>query len=260
MIGLRICLRMGMAVLVASSLVGLALADITSITYTPSPIVIGNGVLYTANDNGTPQIKSWKWEYRCPGANWVAASGTNTCLMYEGYAGNYEIRCTASFQAAGYPPVQKPDQPFVINITINPPDSDGVVAGLNTPASIYGGQVTIDFQLYSGGKKVGAYIQGTPEERIRRPQFGFDSGWSGPIAGTYFLHEGVIKDVKSASLPADQQAAWDATPVGGVIDDFYQQNRLKSKDSCNTEKFYYFPEHHFQRVKVDANNWKLIEL
>ncbi len=226
---------------------------------------LGDGSTWTANDNGVgPAISSYDWAYRCPTSQtWTAHPGhAKSIIWIEGISGNYDVRCVATFQPGVYPPSQKPPQTLTTQVSVAAPSSDGVMAGLNVPTTINGGELMVDFWIYSGGFKCGPYLQGSPDEKIRRPQFGQDSGWLLGPGAPFYLSDCMIKDIKKYNVATDtqSQATWNAIANGAVIDDFYQQNRLRVNDSCGDPKIFYFAEHHFQRIKVNATQWKLIEL
>jgi hypothetical protein len=256
------------AVLSATIVTGVALAaQLTSITYTPNPIILGGGCTYTANDDGTAPNGAYKWEYRCTSGgtgNWVTAASTKkTYFIYEGYPGNYEVQCTA--------PYPKGDSTVSVNVTIAPANADHVISGLNNPAGVGGPTGTpggmvpptrrlILFQIMVGSTPAGPYVAGTLQERVRRPDLGFDSGWINGDPADLFVEAGKVNDYKVVNVaPPSTLMTYDTLPNGYVIDDFYQQFRIVTIDSCGNQVMMYLTEHHFTKTKSGYRQWSLSE-
>jgi len=242
-------------------------ASLTSISYTPNPIILGGGCSYTANDDGTWPVSTYKWEYRCTSGGtsaWVATSATGkTYFTYEPVPGNYEVRCTATFAQVGYNPPPGPST-VSVNVTIAPANTDHVVSGLNSPAGVGAGMVMparqlILFEIMVGGTPVGPYVSGTLQERIRRPGLGFDSGWNNGNQDLY-MSNGKVYDYKTVTLqPPSTMADYNAMPDGSTFDDFYQQFRIVTVDSCGNQTIMYLTEHHFTKIKSGSGQWSLVE-
>jgi hypothetical protein len=249
----------GVFVLLGSSV----LAGITSISYTPDPIVVGQATVYTANC--TPQPFKYEWDYRCTQGQtgaWVPSppetTSTNTKTDYESQVGSFDVRCKAYYQGSGNPPPPPTTSTSIKSVTVNGPDSDTITAGLNTESTGYPAMtLTVKFQVRSGATAIGIHTDGYPQERIRRPQSDFDSGWVDPSSNYYFNGStGEIIDVKVVQLGW----LWSNIAIGEVFDDFYQQNRMVIRDCFYNQVYYSFSERHFQKVKSAPYKWKLVQV
>lgn len=160
-------------------------AGITSISYTPDPIVVGKSTVYTANC--TPQPVKWEWDFRCTQGgteDWRPSppdtTSTPTKTYNESKVGSYDLRCKATYQGSGNPPPPPTTSTLIKSATVNGPDADTITAGLNTNSTGYPVMtLTVKFQVRSGTTPIGPFTDGYPEERIRCPQDDFDSGWVG---------------------------------------------------------------------------------
>lgn len=98
---------------------------------------------------------------------------------------------------------------------------------------------------------MGPNVDGAPEERIRRPQVPYDSGWL-PASDIFYLDGNVIVDEKAREVEG-----WNTLPVGFVFDDFYHQNRMKIKNVHGEYEYFEFPDRHFRCVKSGSQTWQL---
>ncbi len=214
------------------SAVDLFADSLVSITVDVEPICVGELIFYTANDDGVPPA-TYKWEFRCTeggmNGNWTLSAWTSKeARWYEARVGSQDIRCTGK-----YP---NHDSVIVRQVTVHGPDTETIIAGLNVNSTGWNTmQITMKFQIQCGATIMGAPVDGVPQERIRRPQFMFDSGWTNP-SSTYYLAGGVIFDVKSVTILGGPD--WNNLQVGAVFDDFYQQNRMKI-NNCHSVYVYY---------------------
>jgi hypothetical protein len=276
--GKRSTRRLGSAAVVCAILMASATttqaAVLTSITYSPNPITLGNQVQYTANDDGTWPIGSYKWEYRCLGpsgpSNWIVAfPTTNIYTSVESRPGDFEVKCTATYKQLS-PQSPPPPSSVQISITIPAANADAVISGLNTPTNcgsqsdnIAASALPLTFEVRVGRTAVGAYLSGTLEERIRRPQLDppYDSGWQ-PGNQDLFIRNGQVIDNKTYTIaPPDNLASYNTLSNGYVLDDFFQQFRITTTATagCGNQVVMYLTEHHFKRYKSGAGQWSLFE-
>jgi hypothetical protein len=235
-----------------------SLAGLTAMTVSPEPITVGWATTYTVTDDGQDSgYASYQWDFRAtePGNQtpWTALPGQSTSTqVIEARVGSYNVRCRATYRnpMTG----QQTTSEIVRSVTVSGPDHDQITSGLNVSTS--SSSLTVEFLVLNGTIILGGTVDGHAEERIRRPQYGFDSGFVGQ-SSTFYYQYGYIVDVKSTNL---QHPDFLKANIGDAFDDFYQQNRMVIKDGFGRDQFFYFPERHFQRVKTGANSWKLIEL
>lgn len=249
----------------------ICLANITSITYTPSPIVVGWPAYYTINVASGDSPLNYSFSYQC-----TSGSGTgwsNPDMNGTGVFGYNEI-CTGNQNIKGGEQLMvgfNQQWNYLTNgITISPPDTEAITAGLNTDstydsdgAPLYDcSTLHVHFSISVGATVVGPYADVEVEERIRRPQYSFDSGWVGSSGDYYWENmSGYIDDVKTVGTGSlNGGPDWSSISVGTVFDDFYQQNRVWINDCTNTAQVTYFTERHFQKTKTSATTWKLTEL
>jgi hypothetical protein len=88
--------------------------------------------------------------------------------------------------------------------------------------------------------------------------------WVSPntYAGSYDVRctaTAEINDVKDVAINGPNSlAVWNSWPVGYVIFDQTQQNRLVIKNCHGAVNFDVTPVFHFQKVKVSATSWRLV--
>jgi hypothetical protein len=236
--------------------VDIAWAAITSITVNTEPITVGQTVQYVANMNsqdGPPGPTNWDYRATEQGnvSPWFTPPITSgsSISWTERRIGSYNVRARTKF-ANGSTSEQ------IRSVTVHAPDEDVITGGLNTPSN--GSTLTVTFDLRRSGTPMGpGTVDGYPEERIRRPQFQMDSGFVGPSQSYYLTGNRAIIDNKYSDV---SHADFINCPVNGVFDDLYQQNRMVIKDGFGTNQFFYFPERHFQRVKLGPSSWQLVEV
>lgn len=230
------------------------LAALSAITVQSEPITVGQTVTYTTVEDGKNGPGTWTWDFRATaGGNqgaWVGMpSGGTTSQVVENRVGSFNVRCQASY-------MDQTTSVVIRSVTVQGPDSDVITQGLNV--STEQTSLEVHFDVLNGSTPIGyigSDVDGYPQERIRRPQYNFDSGFTGPAPGAFYSQGNTIIDVKQTNM---QDPAFINAAIGAVVDDFYQQNRMVIKDGFLQDQFFYFVERHFQRVKTGANSWKLI--
>lgn len=243
-----------------------ALGAVTEITLTPqAPLVVGMTLDYKVVSNAQA-VAGYRFRLRClegstgPWSQYYQQSSP-TFTAVEKRVGNYEIEGGANEQQTTNPPTFQWAS-LTKQVTILGPDSDTIIAGLNVNSTGWQpATVAVQFACWASGKKMaGSQIDGYPQERIRRPQYNppKDSGWAGPKAGEFYWSMDHIQDNKT--LHVIDMAWWNGLAVGAVFDDLFQQNRFVIKDCNGVDRYYYFQERHFQKVKTGPTTWKLIEV
>ncbi len=245
----------GVATIVAASVCTLAAyAGFTSMTVATEPITVGYNVVYTANTNGADGPPSpATWSFRATeGGNqgpWVYLIQQGFSLARtESKVGGFSVRCQATFANT-----QQQLHEIIRSVSVSGPDRDLITGGLNVNSNME--HLFVYFQVLNGSVPIGPQVAGVPEERIRRPDLGIDTGFVGPSSDYYLANDSIV-DHKTFSVGSPGYAA---LAVGAVFDDFYQQNRMRISDGFGVDQFFYFPERHFQRVKVNNTTWKLVE-
>jgi len=145
-------------------------------------------------------------------------------------------------------------------VTVIGPDRDTFTGPLDSVLEdILPAIMTMDvrFPVFAGTIPIGPNFEGYPQERIRRPQNGIDSGWLGTAVfhDDFHMDGSEIFDHKWWGGPT-----WENVQVGATVDDFYQQNRLVIQDCTGAEQFFTFAERHFRKVKTSAFSWQLVEV
>lgn len=233
------------------------LAGLTSIDVSPFPIVVGRVVTYSALSTPPPPFPSfYDWDYRCTEGsvgNWNPSppdrTYTNMITYQESRVGSYDLRCKLTYGDLTTSTLTR-------GLTILGPDTDVILSGLNVNSTGYPQMtLTVTFEVRRGSTAIGMYTSGYPQERIRRPQFGFDSGWQGGWPDYYFNPNKNIIDVKSVTRVDN---SWDNLAVGAIFDDFYQQNRAVIPNCHGVNTYFYFSDVHYQKQKTGAQTWKLI--
>jgi hypothetical protein len=142
-------------------------------------------------------------------------------------------------------------------VDVLPPQYD-IVSGLGADSEGFPNMVNpLRFEVYcTGDRPMGGQPDGYPEERIVRPQSGFDSGWVGP--GPDFYYEGgAIIDIKRTDV--DPQT-WNNIAIGAVLDDFIQHTRFIVKDCHGLNTAFTLGTRWFQRVKSSASSVKIVQI
>ncbi len=233
-------------------------AALTSISVTPSPVLLGDVSTWSVTTDGTP-VSSYKWEYNCAESGCAPQTtpltGNSATISYtESYVGAQNVACTATF----VPPFGKAT--IGRAFTVLGPDADSLIAGPGVVENIFSNNpIEFRFRMTTSGSPLGSMIAGAVQERIERPQIPQDTGWIDGAPGAYFKQGNTIFDMKKA-LFQGSEAQWENFPVGHVWDDFYQTNRLLAVDCCGQTVICEFARRHFQRVKVGNYTYKIIEL
>jgi len=253
----RYLTRMGTVTFVFLFGASVLLAELTAINVSPFPIVVGHSVTYSAQSTPPPPMPSmYDWDYRCTEGttgNWGPSppdrTSTNMIAYQESKVGSYDLRCKLTYSDNSYSILTR-------GLNVLGPDTDSILSGLNTNSAGYPQMtLTVTFQVLHGSTAIGIYTSGYPQERIRRPQDGFDSGWQGGWPAYYFNPNKNIIDVKYFTR-VDQ--TWDNLPVGTIFDDFYQQNRAVILNCHGANAYFYFDDVHYQKQKTGAQTWQLI--
>src|SRR5258708_6631065 len=110
----------------------ICLADITSITYAPSPVIVGWPAYYTVNVASGDSPLGYSFQYQCTSGAGTGWSGTDTnsqglFARYIIQFGNYNIQCGELLNVGGTPTWNY----LTMGITISPPDTETITAGLN---------------------------------------------------------------------------------------------------------------------------------
>ncbi len=233
------------------------------------PICVGPCAFkYTAVHSGMdPIADSYVWKYRCtadgvPGTEFTHSSKSSVMETPEPRVGSYQVKCKATFPD-GEMGANTHDSEVTRGVTILGPDSDRIESGLDTDSYEANGDsemwLKVIFGVYCHDKKLGCCVDGFPQERIRRPPLTYP--WGGP-GSVFFFECGDITDWKFV-VPLNQQGEvswedWNALPVGEVIDDFYQQNRMRINDCHGNPQDFHFTERHFQKKKSGPGTWELV--
>lgn len=127
-------------------------------------------------------------------------------------------------------------------------------------------EVEVRFIVVRGASQIGGYIDGYAQERVRHEDHvtGFthySAGWPdfvGPTPERFYWDElsAEIVDIKSYDM---SKAAVQNKPVGFVLADVHQTNRLVIKDCAGEDQYFQFPAKHFQMIKSGPDTWKLVE-
>lgn len=237
--------------------------QLTSITVVPSPpVLVGKGDTNTANDDGIPPI-NYAWDWRClPNGNWVTdprATGPSlkSVYMLEQWVGTWETRCTGTYQGMGQPRTSV----VTTQTQVLGPDNDIITSGLNNTNSTGFPvmSVTIRFRLRRGSNPIGMTLADPiPGEQIIRGGSGSWIWQSAPgvfylqansdgAGGTIDIVDVKVMDVGQSQLSLDR---WNNTPLGAVVDDFYQTNGVKIRDCHGNHQTFTFVQRHFQRIKT----------
>lgn len=123
-------------------------------------------------------------------------------------------------------------------------------------------EMDVLFYLYVGTLLIGENTTGDAGERIKRSvDFGgtgeWDS-WTGTSIGEFELIGEMIWDFKTATVL--DRPAWDALPIGTVVDDFYQQNRVILNDCAGQPQTFTFAARHFRKKKAGPTSFELYEV
>jgi len=233
-----------------------AITSITvdNVTVPNEPLTVGHLARYTANMNGANGMPGpTTWEYRAQGGAqagpWVNAGQGQSITIVESRVGSFNVRATTSFQDGTV-------SVMGVGVTISGPDRDVITAGLNVVSQNM--VVQVSSEVRNGAVPIGPnYVDGYPQERIRRPQWNppFVSDWSSPDQDFYLTGNRAIIDNKAVST---QYPAFANCAIGQPFDDFYQQNRMLIKDGYGVLQPFYFQERHYQKIKVSATSWKLV--
>jgi hypothetical protein len=118
------------------------------------------------------------------------------------------------------------------------------------------------FYLYSGTLPIGQNVSGEAQERIRPySQWGIVgqwSDWAGPDAGMFELIGEMIYDFKT--LQVNNQQWWDSQPIGTVIQEFDQQNRVTLTNCDGIPQTFTFGVRHFRMEKIGAASCRLYDV
>lgn len=129
---IRVLVRVLLATGIVVCTTTFAAAGLTSITFNPSPIVVGYEITYTANSTPPPPMQSfWEWDYRCTEGGtfdaWVPSPSSVTYSNSKGYfeqkVGSYQVRCVAHYMDLS-------TSTLIKDVTVNGPDTDSIPSGL----------------------------------------------------------------------------------------------------------------------------------
>lgn len=173
----------------------------------------------------------------------------------------------------GMPPTPSPPPPPAVitkNVTIAPATTFSITSGLNTATPLMGGSVVIKFKVKAGTTDGGQYLMGIlAQEKITNkaslsppffPAFPPDDvDWTPNAPDPAFQLVGnVIEDTKAMNGFMITDPDWVATPNGATFYTATQYLRLKYVDPCGTTKYISLGSVVLKRVKVDAQNWKIV--
>ena len=250
---------------------GQSSAAILEIKTDPTEVVLGYELIYTAVDDGlSGNIDHYEWTSSCscnPNNAYIYNSGTDDFLTdATTRTGTFTTTCKAFYEIPEGGTVQ-PTSEQSIAVTISGPDDDrGIEPQTTFGVPVFLGEdhsLEVKFEVLSGGKPIGPYVDGYAQERIWHPNpntglFTVDSGWSGPDGLFYFSgdqYPGLIYDLKR--LDADP-GDWAQIAIGDFVDDFKQQHRMMIRDCCDQYHEYIFPKvRHMKRKKHDNDSWSL---
>ena len=260
-------------VLLLTLAASVVVAGITSMTVAPSPIVVGNIAHYTANwtsESGGRDPDEFLWDYRCTEGGtigeWMPVPADTTGeANYKWYlerrVGSYTVRCKAHYPgSSGNPPVPELISTRTLDVDVLGPDDDVIARGLGTDSTGFPiMNVTVWFSLANGTTAVGGYVEGYPQERIRLAGETEWSDWIGPVEDKFYLDGSTstaqivdLKWLSSAGFPN-----WDSLPVGSVLVDYWQENRMMITNCHGSPESFQFGASHYQHVKSGATTWKL---
>ncbi|MEK6259167.1 MAG: hypothetical protein AABP62_11175 [Planctomycetota bacterium] len=264
--------RMPVFVLSILGFVSAAIADVTDITYTPTSPIMGQIVTYTAVNDGTKPVTSYKWEYKytsgtCPGTWELAPGNTNTVAFYEARPGTWQVRLTATYgPGTGMPPTPPPT-PAVItkDVTIAPATGFAIVGGLDVTTARTS-SIVVKFRVKAGTNDCGQFLSMrciaqeilTDYVTLNPPFSGTAPDdvdwWPDTAQPTFKLVGNEIHDTKAFSF---SDADWNAIPAGATFLSSVQALRLKYVDPCGTTKYISLGSIRIYWEKVGANNWRL---
>jgi len=242
-------------------------ALLTDWTIDHLPVVLGEGVTYTAVDDGKDAMVNIAWDYRCMEMgcqqNWSSFGNARSFTTIEGRVGKQDVRVTAAYQPNPYNP--PPASNFVIhNITVLPPDAMAITTGLALPCANGPDTIQVEFTVRGGGRDCGAYLSSvaTAQEKITNKTFSgptgvqhladdldFSSG-----APAFYLSGNKIIDMKNTKV---NPTLWASIPVGSVFYTFTQTNRILVKDCCDQAVPPIDVSFNLQRRKVSETDWQL---
>jgi hypothetical protein len=263
------CVKLLLAFVIVAVAVPAALfAAVTQIAIKPGvPIVVGSSRTFQVVSS--KPVSQYKIRWRCleqPTGLWSDPFSNGTGIFgpfNEPRVGNREVEGqTIAF--IGMPP-QPVTSTLTRQYTVVGPDSDVIVQGLNTNSTGFPRMENeVRFIMKYSDIWVRGWIDGFPQERIRRPQKpppNDDSGWVGPKPGEFDWATEYFFDLKFVHLPNPQSIAhWNSLPVNTVFDDFFQQNRFVIRNCNGAFVYYYFEERRFQKVKSGAQTWTLVQI
>lgn len=244
-------------------------ASVTRIDIVPDvPIVVGNDLDYTIVH--TLPAYAWSAQRRCLESDPPGAWTPDPAEQLDNNIFTYPTQRvgTRDFRGGAFEEIVPPGDPqnpamyewhyLTKQVTVIGPDRDTFTGPLDSYVEDFflpKYAIDVRFPVLAGTIPIGPNFEGYPQERIRRPQLNYDSGWIGPTEGVFCMDGSSIFDHKAVSGPG-----WANILIGSTIDDLYHQNRMVIFDCTGAAKYFTLTERHFRFVKTDEISWQLVEV
>ena len=258
----RIGVLAALFVLVTTS-VALAWELLTLEATTPPPHIVGNAITFVVTWNG-PQPQTFDWDWRCTEGGvtslWsqVYRSTTPIFAYQDPYVGSYDQRCKATWLP--YPPPGGTSQIIRPFSTVGP-NNDVLTQGNGVESTGYPTMsLMTKWQVRYQGTRIGGYATAVPGERVHESGEPWSDWADGNVPGVFYYNNATAEICDLKTITPVDQAGWDSIPVGTVLFDIYQQNRVKIKNCHGDWVTFEFGVHHFQQKKASATSWKLVSL
>lgn len=259
------------ALLLAGILAGRAAADVVDFTWSPAYPVMGEMVTYTATDNHSRPVTQWLWQYKFTSGSCTddwhngPLQGQPVVYFFENDPGIWLVRLTVTYGGPPYPP--PPNTVITKSVIILPPTKVVPTDGWDTPAAL-GVPITVKFRIETSVRPCGIYLDAEAQELIVdrwllsppfSPEYPPDDTLWTPYPPPHPLfkipHPGnQIEDVKDQTIPP---GAWAQIPVGATYSRARQCMRLRYTDPCGDVQYIDLQSVNVNRIKVDANHWKV---
>lgn len=256
------------ALVILGHLASQANADVTDFTYSPSAPLMGEVVTYTAVNNNTKPVVSYKWEYKftsgaCAGTWVTSPSNVSTVAFFESRPGTWDVRLTVTYGASGgYPP--PPPTVITKSVTIAPATKFSITSGLNTP-TLNGQPIDFYFRVEGATRPCGTNLMGMfAQEKITNiwhlsPPWATltepDSDWipANPPSNVFELVGNQIKDHKVTWVPPTK---WNVIPAPSPFWKETQHIRLRYVDPCGDTKYIPLGSVVLERVKLNSTDYQ----
>jgi len=240
-------------------------ANITQIVVEPAaPIVVGYEVTFTIMNSLPAEL--WSHQSRCltdPPSDWSPDPAlevtSNVSWAIVARVGSRQFRGGAQENTSNDPMQPNLVWSYLIkDFSAVGPDHD-VFNGpyVSHVVDDMTGLIELDyyFDVKAGDVLIGPYAAAWLEVRIRRPSIDQDSGWMDEAPGEREYNCGTIwRNVEGNFNDFASNDIYD------VVDDFYQQNRIRIKDCAGYDNYFTFSERHFQLVKSGYDQVTLVDV